>query len=130
MTHSLFRIDYGPAFRAAQLERRTLSVPAALRAFDGRSILFMTDLHVSRMFPEAALRRRAKTARVDGFRKGHVPMNMIRAMYGQEAEIDAINQLINLIVDKKIAEGKFRIAGMPSVEPAEGVTGYEPKFVA
>ena len=57
MTHALFRIDYGPAFRAAQLERRTLSVPAALRAFDGRSILFMTDLHVSRMFPEAALRR-------------------------------------------------------------------------
>ncbi len=57
MKHPLFRIDYGPAFRAARIERRTLVVPAALKAFHGRSILFMTDLHLSPMFPERALLR-------------------------------------------------------------------------
>ena len=80
---------------------------------------------------ESELRRRAKTARVDGFRKGHVPMNMIRAMYGQDAEMEALNQLINMLVDKKINEDKIRIAGVPSVEPAEGAAeDGDPKFVA
>lgn len=60
MKGPIFRIDYGPAFRAAQVERRTLTVPPALRAFDGRSLLFASDLHASRMFPEAALRRLIK----------------------------------------------------------------------
>ena len=52
----LFRVDYGPAFQAARVERRTVAVPAA-RAFDGVTLLFMTDLHLSPMFPEAAMER-------------------------------------------------------------------------
>jgi len=57
MKRTFFKIDYGPAFQSALLDRRTLVLPPALRAFHGRSILFMTDLHMSRMFPEAAMRR-------------------------------------------------------------------------
>ena len=57
MSGTFFRIYYGPAFQSAQLERRTLVVPPSLAAFEGLSILFMTDLHVSRMFPEKALVR-------------------------------------------------------------------------
>ncbi len=57
MNFPFFRIDYGPAFRAAVVERRTFSVPFPLRALEGRTILFMSDLHLSRMFPESAGRR-------------------------------------------------------------------------
>ncbi|MBR3504726.1 MAG: metallophosphoesterase [Clostridia bacterium] len=57
MRAPFFRLYYGPAFRAAQIERRTLHVPAALGAFDGKTLLFMSDLHMSDMFPEAAMER-------------------------------------------------------------------------
>ena len=57
MKHSLFKFDYGPAFQSACLERRTLAIPRSLDALDGRSILFLTDLHLSHMFPESAARR-------------------------------------------------------------------------
>ena len=55
MKRPFFRIDYGPAFRAARIERRTLVVPPLSRALSGRALLFMTDLHMSAMFPEKAM---------------------------------------------------------------------------
>lgn len=74
---------------------------------------------------EKKLRQYAKTARVDGFRRGHVPMNMVRAMYGQDAYMEALNQLVSAAADKAIAEGGYRLAGAPEVRdseqaPAEG----------
>jgi len=56
MKNTLFKIYYGPAFKAAHVDRRIISVPFSLRSFDGWTILFMTDLHLSRMFPEHALK--------------------------------------------------------------------------
>lgn len=51
------RLDFSPAFQQAQLDRRQISLPPSLCALKGRSILFMTDLHVSAMFPLKALKR-------------------------------------------------------------------------
>lgn len=53
----LFRIYYSPAFQSAQLDRRRIVLPPSLRALKGRTILFMTDLHSSPMFPPRALER-------------------------------------------------------------------------
>ena len=55
MKPTLFKLYYSPAFQAAQLDRRRIALPPALHALSGRSILFMTDLHSSRMFPPRAL---------------------------------------------------------------------------
>ena len=52
-----FKIYYSPAFQSAQLDRRKISLPPSLRALSGRTILFMTDLHSSPMFPPRALER-------------------------------------------------------------------------
>lgn len=57
MNRPILRIDSGSSFQAAQVERRTLAVPAAPRGFDRLKLLFMTDLHMSAMFPEAAMER-------------------------------------------------------------------------
>ncbi len=57
MKHTLFRLYYGPAFRAARLERETLVLPPALRALEGRSVLFITDIHMGPLFPEEAASR-------------------------------------------------------------------------
>lgn len=52
-----FKIYYSPAFQSAQLDRRRSALPPSLRALSGRTILFMTDLHSSPMFPPCALER-------------------------------------------------------------------------
>ena len=57
MKRTFFKIYYGPAFQSAQLERRKLTIPPALHALNGRSVLFMTDIHMSAMFPDDAVRR-------------------------------------------------------------------------
>ena len=41
---------------------------------------------------ESRLKGYAKKARVDGFRRGHVPMNIVRSLYGQEAYSEALNE--------------------------------------
>ena len=62
---------------------------------------------------EKALKQYAKRAKMDGFRRGHVPMNIVRQMYGVEAYQDAVNQLVNAAADKALADGKYRLAGAP-----------------
>lgn len=51
------KIYTGSAFSQAQLERRQILLPPSLRWLRGRSLLFMTDLHVSASFPLSALAR-------------------------------------------------------------------------
>lgn len=68
---------------------------------------------------EKRLKDYAKRARIDGFRRGHVPMNIVRGMYGQEAYGDALNQLVGQAVDKAVADGSYRLAGAPVVEPSK-----------
>ena len=40
------------------------------------------------------LKAKAKTAKAHGFRKGHVPMAMVREMYGAQAHMEVLNTLI------------------------------------
>lgn len=54
MKNSFFRIYYGPAFQAARIERRKIAISPRLHALHGRSVLFITDIHMSSMFPEKA----------------------------------------------------------------------------
>ena len=50
-----FRVYYSPAFQSAQLDERRIALPPSLRALKSRTILFMTDLHASVLFPPRAL---------------------------------------------------------------------------
>ena len=53
---------------------------------------------------DAILKRRAKTAKAHGFRPGKVPMKMVREMYGAQAYMDAMNQLIGHAYEKAVEE--------------------------
>ena len=59
---SFFGIYYSPAFQSAQIDRRWIVLPPPLRALNGRTILFMTDLHSSNFFPPCALEKLVKQA--------------------------------------------------------------------
>ena len=82
---------------------------------------------------ESRLKGYARKARIDGFRRGHVPMNIVRSMYGQEAYGEALNEEIGKAVEKAIEEGKYRVAGTPEVVPAKDMPADgkgDLKFVA
>ena len=68
---------------------------------------------------EKALKQYAKRAKIDGFRRGHVPMSIVSQMYGYQANQDAMNELVNAAADKALSEGKYRLAGAPEVRDSE-----------
>jgi trigger factor len=54
-----------------------------------------------------------KTANIPGFRKGHVPMGMIKRQYGQAVLADEVNKLIQESLNNYLNEEKLDILGNP-----------------
>ena len=54
-----------------------------------------------------------KKADVPGFRKGHVPMGMIKKQYGKSIMMDEVNKLLQESLNKFIAEEKLEMLGNP-----------------
>ena len=65
---------------------------------------------------EQHLKRYAKNARMPGFRRGHVPMNRVRMMYGAEAFNEAVNELVGRAWVEAARESKQQIVGAPSID--------------
>ncbi|MDY0780866.1 trigger factor [Tenacibaculum sp. IB213877] len=54
-----------------------------------------------------------KKANVPGFRKGNVPMGMVRKQYGKAVMIDEVNKLLQESLNKFLVEEKLDILGNP-----------------
>lgn len=54
-----------------------------------------------------------KTANIPGFRKGHVPMGMIKKQYGRAVLLDEVNKLIQENLHKYLTEEKLDVLGNP-----------------
>jgi len=54
-----------------------------------------------------------KKADIPGFRKGHVPMGMIKKQYGKSVMIDEVNKLLQDSLNKYLTEEKIEILGNP-----------------
>ena len=65
---------------------------------------------------EARVRHLAKTAKIDGFRKGKVPVSHIRAQYGAGIQQETINDVIRDTVFEALAEKKIRAVGVPNID--------------
>lgn len=54
-----------------------------------------------------------KKANIPGFRKGHVPMGMVKKQYGKSVMIDEVNKLLQESLNKFLTEEKLDILGNP-----------------
>ena len=54
-----------------------------------------------------------KKANIPGFRKGHVPMGMVKKQYGKSVMIDEVNKLLQESLNKFLIEEKLDILGNP-----------------
>ena len=59
------------------------------------------------------LKRYTKTAKIPGFRKGHIPMGLVRKQYGSAVKVDEINKLLDSELKKYIQDEKLDILGGP-----------------
>ena len=62
------------------------------------------------------LKRYSKTANIPGFRKGFVPMGLVKKQYGNAVKVDEINKLLDANLKKYIQEEKLDILGGPIPE--------------
>lgn len=54
-----------------------------------------------------------KTANIPGFRKGHVPMGMVKKQYGKSVLVDEVNKLLQDALNKYLTEEKLDVLGQP-----------------
>ena len=62
-----------------------------------------------------------KTAKMPGFRPGHIPLSVLRQKYNVSAYGEAVDKAMNKDLDAFIAEKKIRLAGQPKVD----LSGWE-----
>ena len=64
---------------------------------------------------KSRLKEVAKTAKVNGFRPGKVPVDVIEQRFSQAVLEEIANKLIQANLEKAINDNEIRIAGMPTI---------------
>ncbi|MGY4876593.1 trigger factor [Vreelandella aquamarina] len=99
----------------SQIERRiTIQVPAA-----------DIDEAVS-----TRLKETAKNVRLNGFRKGRVPMAVVHQRYGQDVRNEIVGEVMRERYVRAITEQELNPAGYPQIEATVNEAGKDLEFVA
>ncbi|WP_067098726.1 trigger factor [Marinomonas atlantica] len=78
----------------------------------------------------AEVAKTAKTVRIDGFRKGKVPVSVVKKRYGQSIRMETLEQVMRDAYVEAIQAESINPAGMPSIEPKKIEAGSDLEFVA
>jgi trigger factor len=76
------------------------------------------------------LRDLSRTANIRGFRKGKVPLQVIKRQYGEQVHGDAVNELIRQTYTDAVNRENLRPVGGPTIEPIQIEPGSDLKFAA
>ncbi len=79
---------------------------------------------------ESRLKRLAKTVKMDGFRPGKVPMNVVAQRYGYSVHYEVMNDKVGEAFSSAANEAKLRVAGQPRITEKEGAPEGEVAFDA
>ena len=62
---------------------------------------------------EKVLKNYRKTANIPGFRKGHIPMGMVKKQYGKAVLVEEVNKVLQDALQKYLTEEKLDVLGNP-----------------
>ncbi|NNK53942.1 MAG: trigger factor [Flavobacteriaceae bacterium] len=62
-----------------------------------------------------------KNANIPGFRKGHVPMGMVKKQYGKAVLVDEVNKILQSELHKFLSEEKLDVLGNPLPKNEEDI---------
>jgi trigger factor len=69
-----------------------------------------------------------KTAKMQGFRPGKVPLDVIRQRYGAEAHAEALEKTVSAAVEEVLKERNLRPASQPRIELSETAEDKDVEF--
>jgi trigger factor len=69
-----------------------------------------------------------KSANIPGFRKGHVPMGMVKKQYGKAVLVDEVNKLLQDALNKYLTEEKLDVLGQPLPKIQDDIDWDSDKF--
>lgn len=76
------------------------------------------------------LKKLARTVKMDGFRPGKVPMNVVAQRYGYSVHYEVLNDKVGEAFSQAANEAKLRVAGQPRITEKEGGSDGEVSFDA
>jgi trigger factor len=76
------------------------------------------------------LKRLQRTVRMAGFRPGKVPFQLVARQYGQEVQVEVLNQKVGQAFNDVVNASNLRVAGSPRVEPANDAANQNAAFTA
>ena len=79
---------------------------------------------------EARLKKVARTVKMDGFRPGKVPMNVVAQRYGYSVQYEVLNDKVGEEFAKAVQEAGLRVAGQPRISEKEGAAEGSADFEA
>ena len=79
---------------------------------------------------DARLKKLARSVKMDGFRPGKVPMNVVAQRYGYSVQYEVLNDKVGEAFAQAANEAKVRVAGQPRITEKEGAPDGELSFDA
>ena len=78
----------------------------------------------------ARLKKAAGNVRIDGFRRGKVPMKVLKQRFGAGIRQEVIGEVMSQTFYEAVNQEKLRPAGQPSIEPKNMQEGADLEYVA
>ncbi|MFO1391093.1 MAG: trigger factor [Agitococcus sp.] len=72
----------------------------------------------------------ARTIKMDGFRVGKVPLNVVKKRYGASIRAEALDDIIRDAYVGALQQTELKVAGFPSIEPISFDEGKDVEFAA
>ena len=83
------------------------------------------DKEVNKRLQEAA-----KNVRINGFRKGKVPLKVVRQKFGSGVRQEVLGDTINRSFQEAVRQKDVKPAGQPKIEPKQFAEGQDLEYVA
>lgn len=79
---------------------------------------------------EVRLKKAAGQVKINGFRPGKVPLNVVRQRYGLGVRQEVLGEVMSQTFYEAVQKEKLRPAGNPAIEPKRIEPGHDIEFVA
>ena len=97
-----------------------------------RKITLTLPVNVIQSEVDSRLKRLARTVKMDGFRPGKVPMNVVAQRYGYSVHYEVMNDKVGEAFAQAANEAKLRVAGQPKIteneQAPEGQLAFDAVF--
>ena len=95
-----------------------------------RKITLTLPVDTIRHEVDSRLKKLSRQVKIDGFRPGKVPMNIVAQRYGYSVQYEVMNDKVGEAFQVAAVENNLRVAGQPRISEKEGAPEGQMAFDA